>query len=374
MNNINLNRWRLILGENSNMSGEMSNEEAEMENLLSYLYNRDDGERGDIRGEGSGPSGGMGKSQLTVPKWIDEINKVFPKEAIEIMEKDALEKYNLTELLGDSRVLEKLNPNKELLKNILSLKGALNGESLVVAKKIVKKVVEELSKKLESEVKKSFSGKKILNSTNGHKSYNNLDIKRTIKANLKNYNKELGSLIVDNVVFNSRSKKRNKWSVVILVDESGSMLDSVIHSAIMASIFAKLPMIETKLVIFDTEVVDLSGYVEDPVETLMSIRLGGGTNITKALHYGESLITNPHRTIVLLVSDLYEGYSYGEMYRKVRDIVEGGSKLICLTALDDVSKGGIYDKVAGKKIANLGGQVAATTPGRLANWVSEIIS
>ncbi len=371
MNDINLNRWRLILGENSQIDRELSSEEVEVEELVSFLYDRDDGERGDTRG---GRAGGQGKSQLTIPKWIDEINKKFPKEAIEIMEKDALDKYNLNELLNDSRVLEKLNPNKELLKNILSLKGALRGETLEVARRIVKKVVDDLSKKLENEIRKSFSGKKVQNSSNGHKSLSNLDIKKTIKNNLKNYNKELGSIIVDNVVFNARSQKRNKWSVVILVDESGSMLDSVIHSAIMASIFAKLPMIETKLVIFDTEIVDLSGYVDDPVETLMSIRLGGGTNITKALSYGESLITNPHKTIVLLVSDLYEGYGYENMYRKVRDIVESGAKLICLTALDDIDKAGMYDKVAAKKIANLGADVAATTPGRVANWVSEIIS
>lgn len=368
MDKINLNRWRLILGKNSGSDTSLTGEEAKMDQLLDFIYDREIDDERDIRG------GSLDDSNITIPKWINGIRELFPKEAVEVMEKDALDLYNMTELLTDSSILENLTPNKELLKNILAMKNMLHGETLEVARKIVKTIVEELRKKFESEIQRSFSGRKLNNTTGGHRSIKNLDIKRTITDNLKNYNKELESIIVERVRFNQRVKDRNKWSVVVVVDESGSMLDSVIHSAIMAGIFAKLPMLETKLVIFDTEVVDLTGYIDDPVKTLMSVRLGGGTNITKALTYSESLIRNPQRTIVILVSDLYEGWSYREMYRKAKDIIEGGSKLICLTSLDDQGGEGIYDRNAAKKIANLGGHVAALTPGRVAEWISKIIS
>ena len=162
----------------------------------------------------------------------------------------------------------------------------------------------------------------------------NLDIKKTIARNLKNYDRENRRLLLKQVYFHSRIKRYHKWRIVICVDESGSMLDSVIHSAVMAGIFAKLPMLDTRLVIFDTNVVDLSGYVEDPVETLMSIQLGGGTNIAGALSYCEGLIDFPYRTMVVLVTDLYEGGSCQSLYSVARGIIESGAKLVVLTALD----------------------------------------
>ena len=167
-------------------------------------------------------------------------------------------------------------------------------------------------------------------------------------------------------------KNYNKWRIVIAVDESGSMLDCVIHSAIMAGIFAKLPMLDTKLVIFDTQVVDLSGQIEDPVATLMSIQLGGGTNIAGAMAYCETLIDNPHRTIVVLVSDLCEGGSAVPLYTVSRNIIESGAKLIALTALD-LDANPSYDKMIGQKLTELGAHVGAMTPEQLGDFVGKIM-
>ena len=167
-------------------------------------------------------------------------------------------------------------------------------------------------------------------------------------------------------------KKYNQWRVIVCVDESGSMLDSVIHSAIMAGIFAKLPMLDTKLVIFDTNVVDLSGYVEDPVETLMSVQLGGGTNIAGALEYCEGLIDFPFRTMVVLVTDLYEGGGYQRMYAASRGIIESGAKLVVLTALD-MDANPNYDRNAASAMAAMGAFVGAMTPEDLAAWMGNII-
>lgn len=370
-----LNKWRLILGKYSDNQigfGEdgSSLNYMDMDVLLDYLYSREYGEEDGVRRE---RGGSLDSSNLTVPSWITKIREVFPKETVEILEKHALDKYELTELLTDKEVLEKLEPNKELLKNILQMKHLMKGEILETAKQIVKKVADDITKKLENDVKKAIVGRVNKNKSSLIKSSRNIDYKRTIKANLKNFDTEENRLVVDKVYFNDRVKKYNPWNVIIAVDESGSMLDSVIHSAIMAGIFSKLPMLKTNLVIFDTEVVDLSGYIDDPVATLMSVQLGGGTNITKALQYCETLIENPHRTMVILVTDLYEGYGYGNMYATAKSIIESGAKLIVLTALD-MEATPSYDKNAAQKMASLGAEVGAMTPGGLSEWIAKIIS
>lgn len=371
----NLNKWRLILGKYSDNQIGFKEEASslnymDMDELLDYLYSREYGEEDGVRRE---RKGSLDPSNLTVPSWITKIREVFPKETVEILEKHALDKYELTELLTDKEVLEKLEPNKELLKNILQMKHLMKGEILETAKQIVKKVADDITKKLESDVKKAIVGRVNKNKSSLIKSSRNIDYKRTIKTNLKNFDTEENRLVVDKVYFNDRVKKYNPWNVIIAVDESGSMLDSVIHSAIMAGIFSKLPMLKTNLVIFDTEVVDLSGYIDEPVETLMSVQLGGGTNITKALQYCETLIENPHRTMVILVTDLYEGYGYGNMYATAKSIIESGAKLIVLTALD-MEATPIYDKNAAQKMASLGAEVGAMTPGGLSEWIAKIIS
>ena len=371
----NLNKWRLILGKYSDnqigfKEGASSLNYMDMDELLDYLYSREYGEEDGVRRE---RNGSLDPSNLTVPSWITKIREVFPKETVEILEKHALDKYELTELLTDKEVLEKLEPNKELLKNILQMKHLMKGEILETAKEIVKKVADDIRKKLESDVNKAIVGRVNKNKSSLIKSSRNIDYKRTIKANLKNFDTEENRLVVDKVYFNDRVKKYNPWNVIIAVDESGSMLDSVIHSAIMAGIFSKLPMLKTNLVIFDTEVVDLSGYIDDPVTTLMSVQLGGGTNITKALQYCETLIENPHKTMVILVTDLYEGYGYGNMYATAKSIIESGAKLIVLTALD-MEATPIYDKDAAQKMASLGAKVGAMTPGGLSEWIAKIIS
>ncbi len=368
-----LNRWRLVLGKYANRQIGFSSDTArymDMEEVLDYLYSREYGEEQEIRQERSAGSGG---SQLTVPGWIREMKRLFPKETVEVMERHALEKYNMTELLTDPEVLRKLEPNRELLKTILELKHMMKGEVLQLAREIVRKVAEEIARQLEQDMRKALFGQLDRTSGSPIRSARNLDIKKTIRRNLQNYDAEKKQLVLKQVYFHSRMKRFHQWRVIICVDESGSMLDSVIHSAIMAGIFAKLPMLDTKLVIFDTNVVDLSGYVEDPVETLMSVQLGGGTHIANALTYCENLIENPHRTMVVLVSDLYEGGSYSNLYHVCKNILEGGSKLIALTALDSDATPN-YDRKVASTLANMGAFVGAMTPEHLAEHVGKMLS
>ena len=368
-----MNRWRLILGKQAKNQISFGDEGRleggiscyDLEDALDFLYSREYGE--DVRREG-----GTEGSRLTAASWITKIRRLFPKETVEILERHALDRYQLTELLTDKEVLEKLEPNQELLKTILQLKHLMKGEVLETARRIVKKVAEEIAEKLNQDICRSLLGSLDRNSPSPVRSIRNLDIKKTIRKNLRHYDMENERLWLEQVYFSSRTRKYSQWKVIIAVDESGSMLDSVIHSAVMAGIFAKLPMLDTRLVIFDTQVVDLSAHLDDPVETLMSIQLGGGTNIGGALQYCGTLIENPHKTIVVLVSDLCEGGSLAGLLTVSRGIIESGAKLLCLTALD-MEANPVYDRRTAQYLADLGAYVGAMTPEALGDFCGKVM-
>ncbi|MFG6326444.1 MAG: VWA domain-containing protein [Lachnospiraceae bacterium] len=369
-----INRWRLILGSYAkkqisfNETNPLENgiSYMDLEEVLDFLYNREQGE--DVR-----RNGGTEGSHLTAATWITRIRKLFPKETVEILERHALDNYGMTELVTDRQVLEKLEPNQELLKTILQLKHLMKGDVLDTARRIVKKVAEEIAAKLNQDICRSMLGRVDRNASSHVPSIRNFDIKKTIQKNLKHYDMENNRLMLEQVYFSSRIKKYSQWRVIIAVDESGSMLDSVIHSAVMAGIFAKLPMLDTRLIIFDTQVVDLSGNLEDPVATLMSIQLGGGTYIAGALQYCEALIENPHKTMIVLVSDLCEGGSVNGLLGVGRGIIESGAKLICLTALD-MDANPSYDRHTAQRLADLGAHVGAMTPEALGDFMGRLMN
>ena len=364
-----LNRWRLILGSFSNL--EIDNEYSEIDETLNFLYDREYTQNGGYSLDNFNSS--KEKSALTVPKWISKVKKLFPKETVEIMQKQALEKYKLTEILTDENILKEIEPNIELLKNILTFKDMMSQNVKKLAYDIVKKTLEEIKNKMEVEIKKVFYGKKLPNSNTTNKIFKNLDIKKTIRYNLKNYDIKNKTIFTDKLFFNQNIKKYNPYNIIILIDESGSMLDSVIYSSIMASIFANLPYLSIKLVIFDISVVDLSEHIKEPIDILFKVQLGGGTNIAQALEYAKKITFAPDKTIVLLISDLFDSNDYKLMYKNANDIIESGSKLIVLTALD-YNANSIYDKEAARYFSKIGAKVGALTPSKLSKWISDIIS
>lgn len=367
-----LNRWRLILGSFSNL--EIDNEYSEMDETLNFLYDREYTQNSGYSLDNfNNSNSSKEKSALTVPKWISKVKKLFPKETVEIMQKQALEKYKLTEILTDENILKEIEPNIELLKNILTFKDMMSQNVKKLAYDIVKKTLEEIKNKMEVEIKKVFYGKKLPNSNTTNKIFKNLDIKKTIRYNLKNYDIKNKTIFIDKLFFNQNIKKYNPYNIIILIDESGSMLDSVIYSSIMASIFANLPYLSIKLVIFDISVVDLSEHIKEPIDILFKVQLGGGTNIAQALEYAKKITFAPDKTIVLLISDLFDSNDYKLMYKNANDIIESGSKLIVLTALD-YNANSIYDKEAARYFSKIGAKVGALTPSKLSKWISDIIS
>ncbi|GAB7049151.1 VWA domain-containing protein [Catenuloplanes indicus] len=371
-----LERWRLVLGEpgESVLNGQgLSGAGAARDAALDWLYGRDEGlrKRG-IRG-GAGKQGGNGPSVLTTVDWLNDIAKLFPKETIERLQKDAVEKYEIHDVVTNPAVLETITPNQTLLKAVLRTKHLMNPEVMRLARRIVEAVVRDLMERLKADIRKSFSGSRSRRPSR-FKQARNFDVKRTIRDNLGHYQPAERRVLIETPYFFSRTRRHlDQWQVILLVDQSGSMTDSVIHSAVTAGCLWGLPGIKTHLVAFDTEVVDLTSDVDDPVELLMKVQLGGGTNITRAVQYGSGLIENPRRSIFVLISDFYEGGDPHHLVRLIGNLVDQGTKVFCLAALDSEANPD-YDAHTAQRFANVGAAVGAMTPGELASFVAEHVN
>jgi Mg-chelatase subunit ChlD len=369
-----IERWRLVLGKYAGQrldgSAALGADAARMDRALDYLYGREYEGRG-LRKE-IGP-GSLDPSQLTLVNWLGEVRKLFPRETVEVIEKHALDRYGLTELVTDPQTLEKLEPNQQLLRTLLSLRSHLHGEVLTMARRIIRQVVEEIRRKLESEVRQTLAGRLNRFRHSPLAVAQNFDAPGTVRRNLKNYDAERKKLILEELRFFERNSRRLPWDIILCIDQSGSMTDSVIHSAVMAGILSALPAFRVKIVVFDTQIVDLSEHADDPVEVLMRVQLGGGTDIARAVRYCAQLVENPHRTVLVLLTDFCEGGSPGELLRAVKTLAEARIKLLGLAALDGEAHP-IYDRQMAERLAACGMEIAALTPQQLAQWLVKVVS
>lgn len=367
-------RWRLVMGAGSEEAcgSCLNGEDAQRDACMGFLYDREYGGKRNVRGsESDSREGGLGASSLNVPDWINQVHELFPNKTIERLEKDALERYQLDEMVTDPELLARVQPNMTLLKAVLRTKHLMNQDVLAAARHLVRKVVEQLLEKLAREVRNAFQGSIDRRHRSFLKIAKNFDIRTTIRRNLKHYDADNKRVLIETPYFYSRVRRQtDKWQIIVLVDESGSMMDSVIHSAVTASIFFGIKSLRTHLCIFDTEVVDLTEDCSDPVETLMKVQLGGGTDIGHALAYAQNLVDNPRRTIIVLITDFYEGGPIGRLLKVTKELCESGVTLLGLAALDERANPS-YDKATASRMVDLGAHVAAMTPGELAEWVAE---
>jgi len=363
-------RWRLILGEEAeDACGGLSGEDADRDVALEYLYGRE-GQGKNRRGSKSG-KGSLDPSQLSVPDWINAVHTLFPRRTIERIEKDALERYQVQELVTNADLLKRAEPNLTLMKAVLHTKHLMNQEVLALAREMVRRMVEQLMEKLARPVRSAFLGAVDRRKSSSLRIAKNFDARTTIRRNLQHYDPASARLFIRTPHFFSRVRRHSdKWKVIILVDESGSMADSVIHSAVTAAIFFGIKTLRTHLVLFDTSIVDVSSDCADPVETIMKVQLGGGTDIGQAVRYAEGLIDNPRRAIVVLVTDFFEGAPVHHLFAACKRLIEQGTLLLGLAALDSDAKP-CYDHATAATLAGLGAHVGAMTPGELAAWVAE---
>ena len=366
-----LERWRLVLGEAGGacVNGmTMSAEALARDAALDWLYQRDgDLDRRDVR-----RTGGIGPSTLATVDWLDDIHRLFPKETIERLERDAVERYEIVEIVTDPSVLERIEPNQVLLKAVLRTKHLMNPDVLRLARRIVEQVVRELMEKMATEIRQSFSGARSRRPSRLRRA-SSFDFRRTIHDNLRHYRPDERRIYVETPHFRSRTRRElERWQIILVVDQSGSMTGSVIHSAVTAACLWGLPGVRTHLIAFDTEVVDLTSDIDDPVELLMKVQLGGGTDIAKAVAYAAQLIEQPRRTIVAVITDLYEGGDPNRLVRTVQSLVEQGTHVLALAALDEEANPA-FDRALGQRLADTGAHVGAMTPGELAAFLADAI-
>lgn len=368
-----LSRWRLVLGKyaSNKMPNCLSDQQQRMADALELLYSREYRGRGVRQDSRLGP-GSLDPSQLNVPTWLAEVRELFPQSTCEIITKHALDRYGMVDLVKDPEFLKNLEPSTELLSTLLTLKGQMRGTVLAEARRLIAKIVEEIKRKLMAEIQNALAGRINRFQHSPHKVAINFDARDTIRRNLKNWDPKRKKMLVEEPRFFRRVKRHMPWELILCIDQSGSMVNSVIHSAVMAGIFAALPMLRVRLVVFDTAIVDLSEHVSDPVEILMSVQLGGGTNIGQAVRYCEQLVSQPRRTVMVLVTDFCEGADPRVLISACRRLKESGVKLLGLASLDARANTFYDEKMAGRLAAE-GMEIAALTPASLAHWLTNVM-
>lgn len=344
-----LRKWRLILGKEADPNGqaEPSGQAAGMDATLEALYNSD-------------RKAGLGSSSPNVNRWLGDIRKYFPTEVVQLLQRDALDRLGLEQMLLEPELLETIEPDVHLIGTLLSLKNLLPERSKETARMVVKKVVTEIEKRLRQPMEQAIRGQQRKAARNRRPRHDDIDWHQTIRANLKHYQPEHKTVLPVEL----RGKSRNKRSlkkVILLIDQSGSMASSVVYAGVYSCILASLPSIKTHVVAFDTSVVDLTATLPDPLELLFALQLGGGTDIGRALRYAEGLNTSPRDTVLVLISDLFEGGAIATMMQTVQRLVNSGLKFIPLLTLCDEGAPA-YDQEIATYFTELGLQPFACTP------------
>jgi Mg-chelatase subunit ChlD len=367
-------RWRLILGRYANdtlPAGRFTTEDAAIERTLGYLYDREYTARGHRQGD-QGKGGSLDPSALTALNWLGGARALFPRSTFERMQVQAIERYQLTELLVDQQTAASLQPTPELATALLSIRGRLDASLEDGVRTVIAATVADIVQRVKPRFVQALRGQR--NRTRSpQRSSQNFDWRGTIRANLANYDHDSARIIVDTVRFTSRVRRSLPWEVIVCVDQSGSLASSVMYSAICASILTALPSVTVKLVLFDTNVTDLTDLASDPVAVLMTAQLGGGTDIANALAFCESLVTTPSRTVIALISDFEEGGSVTHLLAGVSRLKSSGVTLLGLAALNEDAEPS-YDKSMAERLTGRGMEVAALTPEHFAEWLGDVMS
>ncbi|MCG8331815.1 MAG: VWA domain-containing protein [Chitinophagales bacterium] len=319
-----IERWRMILGKVADPEGEvpLQGDATRMDKVLEALYD-------------SNRKGGLGSSSPNINRWLGDIRRYFPTPIVQMMQRDALNRLQLEQMLLEPELLESIEPDVELVGTILALSKVMPEQTRETARIVVKKIVEQLEKKLSYPMQQAIRGSlNRATKNNRPRQLNEINWHKTIQKNLKHYQPEYKSIIPAQLIGYGRKRSQLK-DIFILIDQSGSMATSVVYAGILSCIMASMRAIRLRLIAFDTSVVDLSHHLNDPVDLLFATQLGGGTDIAKAIAYIQPMIQRPKDTIIVLISDLYEGGREADLLRRVARIKESGAQLITLLALSD---------------------------------------
>ena len=376
INEKNIKRWRLILGNtvdkklelySDNNTSILSPEERIMDDALGAIY---DQTGNDI---GGGKGAGLGSSYPNLAKWLADIRTYFPNDVVSVIQSDAIERKGLQQLLFEPETLQHVKPDINMVSTIISMQGHIPKKSKEQARKLVQSLVDEIMADMEHDLRRAVTGALNKKKHSPIPSLPNTDWKRTIQKNLKNYNRERKQLIPEKFYFFESQKKSKDWNIILDMDQSGSMSESIIYASIMGSIFASMPALDTRIVAFDTSVVDLTESCgSDPVDILFGVQLGGGTDINKSVRYCSEFITTPKKTMFILISDLYEGGVEAGLLRQLNEMYQSGVTVLVLLALTD-SGTPSYDERLAKKINQLGIPCFGCTPNKLPELIGSAL-
>ncbi|MEV5850720.1 VWA domain-containing protein [Streptomyces sp. WAC00303] len=372
-----LRRWRMVLGADSADSTgcTLTGQDAAMDGALNALYGGGAGKKpGGGRGAG-GRSAGLGASAPSVARWLGDIRTYFPSSVVQVMQRDAIDRLGLAALLLEPEMLEAVEADVHLVGTLLSLNKAMPETTKETARAVVRKVVEDLEKRLESRTRATLSGALDRSARISRPRHRDIDWNRTIRANLKNYLPVPGpagaggagdtegrcTIVPERLIGYGRASRSAKKDVVLCIDQSGSMAASVVYASVFGAVLASMRTLSTRLVVFDTAVADLTDQLDDPVDVLFGTQLGGGTDINRALAYCQSKITRPADTVVVLISDLYEGGIRDEMLKRVAAMKDSGVQFVTLLALSDEGAPA-YDHEHAAALGALGAPAFACTP------------
>ncbi|OKI66506.1 VWA domain-containing protein [Streptomyces sp. MJM1172] len=353
-----LRRWRMVLGggEADGTGRALAGRDAAMDGALGALYGGGSG--GTPRGE---RSAGLGGSAPNVARWLGDIRTYFPGSVVQVMQRDAIARLGLSTLLMEPEMLEAVEPDVHLVGTLLSLNKAMPETTRETARAVVRKVVEQLEKRLATRTRATLTGALDRSARVSRPRHADIDWNRTIRANLKNYLPEYRTVVPERLIGYGRAAQSVKKEVILCIDQSGSMAASVVYASVFGAVLASMRSIATRLVVFDTAVVDLTDQLDDPVDVLFGTQLGGGTDINRALAYCQSKITRPADTVVVLISDLYEGGIRDEMLKRVAAMKRSGVEFVTLLALSDEGAPA-YDRDHAAALAALGAPAFACTP------------
>lgn len=376
-----LRRWRMVLGADSadSTGRALTGQDAAMDSALNALYGGGGGKKPNDRSTG-GRSAGLGASAPSVARWLGDIRTYFPSSVVQVMQRDAIDRLGLATLLLEPEMLEAVEPDVHLVGTLLSLSKAMPETTKETARAVVRRVVEDLEARLESRTRTTLTGALDRSARISRPRHRDIDWDRTIRANLKNYltlpapdttttaettgtatTGATGTVVPERLIGYGRSSRSAKKDIVLCVDQSGSMAASVVHASVFGAVLASMRTLSTRLVVFDTAVVDLTDQLDDPVDVLFGTQLGGGTDINRALAYCQSRITRPADTVVVLISDLYEGGIRDEMLKRVAAMKASGVQFVTLLALSDEGAPA-YDHEHAAALGALGAPAFACTP------------
>ncbi len=353
-------RWRLVLGgaAESGLGALGAADDVAMDRALGALYDSDG-----QRARGGRRSGGLGGSAPQVARWLGDIRRYFPSTVVEVMQRDAVDRLNLTELLLEPELLEAVEPDVHLVGTLLSLNRVMPETTKATARMVVEKVVREIERRLAAQTVAAVGGALNRAAKTSRPKLRDIDWNSTIRKNLANYLPEHKTVVPEKLVGYGRKAQAVRRDVVLAIDQSGSMASSVVYASVFGAVLATMRSLKTSLVVFDTAVVDLTEKLADPVDVLFGTQLGGGTDINRAIAYSQSLITRPADILFVLISDLYEGGVRAEMLRRIRTMKEAGVQVVVLLALSD--KGApAYDRDNAAALNALGVPAFACTPDR----------